>query len=327
MAKKTVRKRTRSTTTRPRSGRSAIATGAALAQEALRLRNASLRKRAAAMRRASPRAIARAAAAPSALAIRAAGVPSPLGTLLAEGDSWFDYPWNDVLKKLEEDHGFDVESVAHMGDNVEDMAYSGRQFEDFTERLDKMLRHGTVPRAILLSGGGNDLAGSEFHMLLDHVLSPAPGVNADVARGVIDVRIRNAYTTLISAMTTLCRDRAGAILPIVVHGYDRPVPDGRGFLFGPFPGPWLKPGFDRKGFQKADLDRTTAMIGKLIDQFNRMLGEVAALPQFTHVHYVDLRGTLSNTAGYRTWWANELHPTGTGFAAVADKFATVISAL
>ncbi len=310
-----------------RSTRAALATGTALAEDALRRRNASLRRRAAALRRASPRAVARAAAEPSPLLVRAVGAPSPLGTLLAEGDSWFDYPLHDVLKRLEEDHGFDVESVARMGDNVEDMAYDGRQFEHFTARLDRMLRYGIVPRAVLLSGGGNDLAGGAFHMLIDHALSPAPGVNADVARGIIDVRIRNAYITLISAITTLCRNRTGAILPIVVHGYDRPVPDGRGFLFGPFPGPWLKPGFDRKGFQKADLNRTTAMMATLIDQFNAMLAEVAALNAFGHVHYIDLRGTLSNGAGYRAWWANELHPTGTGFAAVAAKFAAVISAL
>ena len=37
------------------------------------------------------------------------------GTLMAEGDSWFDYPWKDVLSCLEDEHGYDVESVAHKG--------------------------------------------------------------------------------------------------------------------------------------------------------------------------------------------------------------------
>jgi hypothetical protein len=65
----------------------------------------------------------------------------------------------------------------------------------------------------------------------------------------------------------------------------------------------------------------------LIDQFNAMMAEVAAIPRFSHVHYVDLRGTLSNGSGYRARWANELHPTAAGFAAVAARFATVISVL
>jgi hypothetical protein len=300
-----------------------MATGARLADEALRRRRASLRKRAAALRQAAPRAVARArTAVPPPAAIRAAAAPSPLGVLLAEGDSWFDYPWNDVLKKLEEDHGFDVESVAHMGDSVEDMAYGPRQFEKFTGQLGKLVRRGVVPRAILLSGGGNDLAGDEFHMLLDHIASPAPGLNADVVGGVIRVRIRNAYVTLISAITKLSRDTTGTTVPILIHGYDRPVPDGRGFLFKPFPGPWLRPGFERKGF--SDLDATTAMMGALIDQFNRMVRDVARLKGFEHVRFVDLRGTLSNGPAYRTWWDNELHPTSRGFSAVAARFARVI---
>src|SRR4051812_50018155 len=47
--------------------------------------------------------------------------------LVAEGDSWFDYPWTDVLRILEDTYLYDVESVAHKGDRIEDMAYSGGQ--------------------------------------------------------------------------------------------------------------------------------------------------------------------------------------------------------
>ena len=61
---------------------------------------------------------------------------------------------------LEDEHGFDVESVAHKGDRVEDMAFSPGQLDEFSRRLEKVLRGGVVPRAILLSGGGNDLAGT-----------------------------------------------------------------------------------------------------------------------------------------------------------------------
>ena len=32
------------------------------------------------------------------------------GFLIAAGDSWFDYPWHDVLRMLEDHHGYDVES-------------------------------------------------------------------------------------------------------------------------------------------------------------------------------------------------------------------------
>ena len=42
------------------------------------------------------------------------------------------------------------------------MAYGGSQLDELTRRLEKLLRQGIVPRAILLSGGGNDVAGDEF---------------------------------------------------------------------------------------------------------------------------------------------------------------------
>jgi hypothetical protein len=105
------------------------------------------------------------------------------------------------------------------------------------------------------------------------------------------------------------------------------VPDGRGFAggWGPLPGPWLEPGFRDKGFE--DRKATTRMAADLIDRFNDMLATVVATPGFGHVHYLDLRGTLRNDAAYKTWWANELHPTERGFAAVADRFATEIARL
>jgi hypothetical protein len=39
---------------------------------------------------------------------------------------------------------------------------------------------------------------------------------------------------------------------------------------------------------------------------------------------VDLRGTLSQGAGHKDDWANELHPTKSGFRAVAAKIASEV---
>jgi len=59
-----------------------------------------------------------------------------------------------------------------------------------------------------------------------------------------------------------------------------------------------------------------------------MLREVSALPPFAHVHYIDLRGTLSSADDdYKQWWANELHPTDQGFERIAGKFAAVLESL
>ncbi|RZK61596.1 MAG: hypothetical protein EOO59_04670 [Hymenobacter sp.] len=258
--------------------------------------------------------------------LAALGSPTSAGVLVAEGDSWFDYPLHDVLTLLEDAHGYEVESVAHRGDQVESMAYREGQLDDFIRRIDKVLRRGLIPHAILLSGGGNDIAGSEFYMLLDDARSAAPGLNAAVVDGVINQRIRLAYVAILSAVTRVCEQRLQRTIPILVHGYDYPVPDGRGFLggWGPLPGPWLAPGFAAKGY--GSLAVRKQLVKDLIDRFNEMLARVAALPAFaSHVRYVDLRGTLPTGADYREWWSNELHPSPGGFARVAERFAQVLA--
>jgi hypothetical protein len=249
------------------------------------------------------------------------------GVLVAEGDSWFNYPFHDVLKELEDRYGYDVESVAHYGDPIEEMAYGGGQLEELTRRIEKLLRRGLMPEAVLLSGGGNDVAGTEFGMLLNHAQSPIFGLNPSILEGVINQRIRAAYITILSAVTSVCERRLGKVIPILVHGYDFPVPDGRGFLggWGFLPGPWLEPGFREKGYN--ELPKRIELAHELIERFNTMLKDLAGLEPFKHVHYIDLRNTLPTGAEYKDWWANELHPTELGFRTVAEKFADTLASL
>ncbi len=306
---------------------SAVARGRAQAEEIVAFRTKQRRKRARVIaahpalgQDLQPRRI-------PARTLSALGPRGSTGILIAEGDSWFDYPMNDVLRVLEDDHGYDVESVAHWGDCVEDMAYSGGQFEEFARRLEKLLRRGRVPDAILISGGGNDIAGKEFAVILNHAASGLSPINQDVVRGVVDVRLRDAYAFLIGGLTQISRRYLNQPIETLIHGYDYPVPDGRGFLggWGLFPGPWLQPGFRKKGH--SDPSSNARVMRQLIDSFNEMLMKVSAAPQFGHVHYVDLRGTLATDETYREDWANELHPTGRGFAAVTAKFALVLARL
>ncbi|MES0038844.1 hypothetical protein NKJ74_26865 [Mesorhizobium sp. M0046] len=246
------------------------------------------------------------------------------GVLIAEGDSWFNYPFHDILSELEDSYGFDVESVAHRGDTVEGMAYSDGQLDAFSRRVEKVLRTGVEPRAILLSAGGNDVAGDEFSILLNHATSSTPGLNESIVTGVIDQRARQAYVTILSAITEICTAHLGHPVPIVIHGYDYPVPDGRGFWggWGAFPGPWLEPGFRRKGY--AVMSERKQICVKLIDRFDTMLGGLAGKAPFGHVKFLNLRNTLSTGTSYKAWWANELHPTKKGFEEVTKKIAAVI---
>jgi len=269
---------------------------------------------------------------------RAAAAAKPrLGLLIAEGDSWFDYPFFDVLGCLEA-RGFEIESVAHKGDTLEDMAHEAAQVDKLTRAFEKVRARGGRPRAILLSGGGNDIAGDEFPLLLNHSGSGLPRLNATVAQGIIDVRLRVAMASLIGVVTRLSEAHFKERVRVVVHGYDHAIPDGRGYLGGGWilPGPWLEPGFRRKGYVPADKRQRTAALGtnaavvrELIDLHNAMLArlvrELAAEGQ-GHVRYVDLRGTLSSAVpvGYRADWNDELHPTRSGFDRVAERIAKAI---
>ena len=162
-------------------------------------------------------------------------------------------------------------------------------------------------------------------MLINHAASGLPPLNDDVVHGVIDIRVRNAYAFLISGLTEIAMRLLQRPIPIVLHGHDYAVPDGRGVLggFGFLPGPWLQPGFHRKGH--GDTDANVDVMEQLINTFNAMLRQLAGAVGFGHVRYVDLRGTLSNAANYKRDWANELHPTERGFRSVAQKIADAVS--
>ncbi|MFL6579390.1 MAG: SGNH/GDSL hydrolase family protein [Burkholderiales bacterium] len=260
-------------------------------------------------------------------ALPASAIPADVGIIVAEGDSWFDYPFYDVLKLLDDEFGYRIESGAHRGDAVESMAYAGGQLQGIVKLLDRLAQDGQVPKAILLSGGGNDIAGPAFGILLNHKDSPIAGLNATVLEGVIDQRIRTAYIQILSIVTSVSKQLwpKQPAIPILVHGYDYPVPDGRGFLggWGPLPGPWLEPGFRQKNY--ADLQERIAIAATLIERFNAMLQSITAMAAFRHVSYVDLRNTLSTRpADYRKWWGNELHPTKDGFIKVTQRFVEVL---
>jgi lysophospholipase L1-like esterase len=249
------------------------------------------------------------------------------GLLVAEGDSWFDYPFHSVLTALERRFGFEVESVAHHGDRAEEMAYDGAQLAGVARLFERLSRHDRRPRAILLSAGGNDVVGSEFRLLLNHRESGLPPLSEPVVRGVVDERVRFALGSVLGALTELSRRYFGEALPIVLHGYDYPVPDGRGYLggFWLLPGPWMEPGFRQKGYH--GLAERMTIARALIDRFNAVLATLPGERGLGHLRYADLRGTLScelRGGRYRRSWENELHPTARGFERIAARLASAI---
>jgi hypothetical protein len=165
---------------------------------------------------------------------------------------------------------------------------------------------------ILMSGGGNDIAGDSLCIWLndaescDHNYSMALNVNR--FNGMLDM-IAAAYFDLIAI-----RDELLPNAPIFVHTYDYPVVNGRGVCTM---GPWLKPAFDFCGWiDEAECGKVLANMMRL---FSGKLDSIARVTKnFTHVNTL---GTLTADQ-----WANELHPTPDGFKLIAAKFAAAIDA-
>ena len=237
---------------------------------------------------------------------------------VALGDSWFDYDFtamfldggHDLIDHLDHSGLLNVFRLSVAGDTLEHMV-NGRQMDNAVHAINVI-----NPDFVLVSGGGNDLAGSDG-VRLERFLTPG-GLDRVAAFVMIGGAFRKTYQTLIDEVR-----KVASGLPIIVHGYAHGIPDGRGVIHPlrhhPLAGPWLKPAFDRKG---VPAENRQAIVVELIDLFNAMLRELAA--ENPGVHHIDLRPVLRPTP---IDWANELHPTSAGFKKVAEVFERTILAL
>jgi hypothetical protein len=254
--------------------------------------------------------------------------------LLAQGDSWFDYPpGTDLIDCLHSNHGHAITNIAVAGSTLNDEAYGpvpremfglpfGPKQTDDPDRITELVHkiQTVKPQGLLLSAGGNDVAGDEFFSFINNARSGLAPINAGVLNGVVNGTFKAAYLYLIDTALAAAAD-AGIVMKIFTHGYDYPWPDGRGVIsfLGWKVGPWFDPTFNAKNFpnnNSSDLKKRHDIVVPFIDAVNGMLLGIAVDAKYAgKVFHTDLRGTLSQTSD----WANELHPGNAGFAALAVK--------
>ncbi len=266
---------------------------------------------------------------------RAAALAVPFqGYLIAEGDSWFDYPvFEDVLEALEDVHHFKVRSAAHHGDTAENMAYDAGQLRKLHDLVRDLAEEGRKARAVLVSCGGNDVVDA-LAPILNHAGSGLGRLNQSVLRGVVREQVPAAMASLLGSIHAFCEQYFGERRPVLIHGYAAPVPDGRGYPLLGLAGPWLKPVFARRGHvtaepqAEAELQGNASAMGELMRVFNEeVLPEVVAACG-PGVHQVDVRSALSSELTGRRYadsWRDEMHATASGFDAVAAVFARRIA--
>jgi lysophospholipase L1-like esterase len=184
------------------------------------------------------------------------------------------------------------------------------------------------PKALLLSGAGNDFAGPEFILTIHHALAHPNGVNRGVVDALFADEIEPGYRIMIETYRAAAHKAGLGDVPILLHGYDYPFPDGRKAVDVAFGlvsiGPWMHDSFQLKGYpfkNTADLQARKDLVKIHIDTLYTMLGRLAA--SYPNVHIVDVRGTLPTLKD----WHDELHPTANGFKRVAQKFADKLTAI
>jgi|WetSurMetagenome_2_1015567.scaffolds.fasta_scaffold33697_4 hypothetical protein len=244
-------------------------------------------------------------------------------TLVAEGDSWFDYlPGTDIIDCLRNHHCYVIENYARAGDTLENMIYGtniNRRFERVNRTIDAVLRKiaELKPKVFLFSGGGNDVAGEEFESYLNHNESGLPVLRSQYIDQMINNVFSKYFEDLINKVSTVSGDTH-----IVAHGYGRTAPTGEGvdFIGISFAGPWLKPALARKGV--FDLVKQREAVFALIDEYNEMLKDLSVkYPQ--RFHYVDLRDMLDPDCD----WVNELHLRNSAYARAAKRIHETIQSI
>lgn len=228
---------------------------------------------------------------------------SEMPHILAVGDSWFWYPLNNLLNPVFNLWNGQYVILALGGNGYNSTDYVKPPVrKQFAGCLDAYSRSIKV---VLISGGGNDIAGMEdFLSIVRPDCSAAKSYRACFRPGqpkqILDA-IARAHRDLIA---TARAKAPGAV--IVTHNYDYAIPSGAGFLgFGH----WLKDPMDQARVPDAFRQH---IINALIDGLGARLEGFAR--RYRNVEWVKTSGTLAPDD-----WANELHPHPDGFNKIANR--------
>ena len=254
-------------------------------------------------------------------------VPQPAsrsGLLLCWGDSWLSY-------ELGLSFGMDLRDwLAHFGYRAPKdfcdwfkwgtLQAMAADTDAFCTAMRASIGSSARPRAVLLSGGGNDSTGAKLRALINPRGSGQPVLDAAKVAAHV-ARLRGHYETLLRAIGQVLQDRhAQALVPVLLHGYDHPIPAGQGL---PFKRKWLHRPFVDAGYTDAsgaiDLPVASAAMAELIDALNLM--QIGLQQRFDFVRHVDLRGTIAahHPGQALAGWNDDLHPQDDMFKLMAAK--------
>ncbi len=238
--------------------------------------------------------------------------------ILAEGDSWFDFPLGgglfsngDVIAKLANLLDLPILNLAVRGEEVRDMLG--------VEQRARLEKHLSDPRlnfnVLLFSGGGNDIVGEHFVLWVKDRNSvqgdPRRAINDPVFEAMLDV-IQAGYEQLIAIRDRIAAQTPGRSITIFLHAYDFARPTGKDVCGI---GPWLKPSLEYRGW--TDRAEANEVVRQALSRFRARLAMLAR----PDVILVPTQGTLADNE-----WNDELHPSERGFKKIAEVFYDAMQA-
>lgn len=244
--------------------------------------------------------------------------PSDL-VIVAEGDSWFDYPLKkDVLDYLIQ-AGYAIKKFSKYGDTLDKIAFG----TDYTKKGDKVSHKGPVslhvvleaikkykPSFFLFSAGGNDIVGSEIVNYLNHANSkPKSLLNKGIMKEKL-AQMKQAIEYYIKRVHRINKN-----CHILMDGYAYPKINGKGYKFTgiKLSGPWILPGMGQKAItRKKDQE---AIVKELVDGFNKILRELSI--EYSYFHHVDIRDKFANDKD----WHNEIHLNNRAYKQLAEIYS------
>ncbi len=275
--------------------------------------------------------------------------------VLAEGDSWFQFPRiyfkidpvKDILDWLIEDDKYAVYSLAAGGDWLANIFYSG----EYIEELPKV-----SPDVFLISGGGNDLVGN--NRLATMVINPKLQDKRKVSKHpklkkLYDKRkndkdidkkkykrglefISDEFFTFLNLyfiqyfvfLYSLSRVDKYRKMLIITHGYDYALPTNKNRgnwlsiqrIINEFTdtGHWLFQPLNMKGI--TNKDDQEAIVYTMIYEFNEMMIQLATFTDLPNLFHIDCRGYAKEED-----WFDELHLKSDVFRGVTDVYKYCIT--
>ncbi|TAL67847.1 MAG: hypothetical protein EPN82_13055 [Bacteroidetes bacterium] len=271
--------------------------------------------------------------------------------IIAEGDSWFEYPIiiKDILDWLikmkdnkSRDYLYNVCTVASGGDWIANILYEEQYIEEISLY---------EPEAFLISGGGNDLVGeSRISKLVKkraEVDTSLTIADRDIVNEIIVSGFTHKQAERIQigrkflnkefySLLNLFRIQYSLVfksielsgkfsnMKIITQGYDFAIPsNNRNIFINPLRwlmhnGQWLYYPLLNKGI--SDSEEQRCVIAAMIHEHNELLIDIGK--PLNNVYHIDSRGALKDED-----WADELHAYSKGFKRIAEVYSKCINSI